>query len=109
MPVTTMQALDESITEDLQCGSQAKDSNGIEGMMNMLVDISSRLQATEERMQETRTERAATCMLSPSTTHADHGRACHQPSSQVLDLSEAEKKGHQETEAATHHHDDYNK
>ena len=63
-----MQALDDSFSEELQCDSQTADLTGLEGMMNMLVNISSHLQATEEGMQEMRVERAATHKQSPSTT-----------------------------------------
>ena len=46
--VPTKQAFDESDTEDLLSNGQATVPNGFEGMMNMLVDISSRLQATKK-------------------------------------------------------------
>ena len=39
--------------------------NRLEGIMNMLVDISSHIQATKEGMQEMRVERSAT------STHAE--------------------------------------
>ena len=58
------------------------DSSGFEGMMNILVDISSHLLANKEGMQEMRVVRAATHIMSPSTTHADSRRirirVCHQ-------------------------------
>ena len=59
MPIYITEVLDESVIEDLQGGGQAVGSN-FEGSMNMLVDICSRLLATEEVMQEMRAERAAT-------------------------------------------------
>ena len=107
VPVPTTQALNE----DLVCVSQGADLNSLDGMMNMLVDISSHLKAIEEGMQEMRAERAATHAQSPSTTRADcgtdHGRnrtrAHHQSSPQEPDLSEAVR------EVAPHHGGHYNR
>ena len=68
VPLT--QALDESVTDDEPAGSQTQDSNQMEAMMNMLVDLSYQLQATEESMRKMR-EKVATYTLSSPTSHVD--------------------------------------
>ena len=71
VPVPSPQALDQSLSEDVDSGNQASDLNGLEGMMDMLVDISSQLQATEKGMKEMRAERAAAHTQSLSITWQD--------------------------------------
>ena len=82
--VPTMQALDKSLSEDLQVGGQAADYNGLDGLMNMLVGISSHLQATEERNAGDEGGESSHMHPEPSTAHADYGidktQTCHQPS-----------------------------
>ena len=56
--------------EDLHCGGQAVDTN-LDSIMNMLINMSSHLQFTEEAMQQLRAEKAATLTTSPSTMCAD--------------------------------------
>ena len=58
MPVPTTEANNESDTEDLLSSGHAAVSNRFEGMMNMPIDISSCLQATEEGIQEVRQQHA---------------------------------------------------
>ena len=87
---STIQDLKETlVNEDIHCGCQAMDTN-LNSIMNMLVDMSSQLQATEETMEQRRAERATPHIMSSSITHANQGRAktCHQQSPHVPDLSE---------------------
>ena len=71
VPLT--QALNESVTEDEPACSQALDSNQMKTMMNMLLDMSSQLLATEEAMQQMR-KKLTTGTLSPSTSRTDRSR-----------------------------------
>ena len=90
VPASITQALEETVfDEDLHCSSQTMDTN-LDSIMNMLIDMSSRLQAKEETMQQMTAEMAATPTMSPSITRVDWGRArvCHQQSPWVLNLSE---------------------
>ena len=97
MPVPYLQALNQSLSQDVQRSSQAMDLNGLEGVMDILVAISSCLKTTQRGMEELRAERTATQTQSPSTSgqegRADCGReqtqAQLQPSPQEADLSEA--------------------
>ena len=91
-PVPMMQALDESLSLDLQDGSQAKDYNGLcddEHAGGYLKPHTShrRRDAWDEGRYSSHTCRE------PITTCADHGRdqtqARHQPSPQEPDFSEA--------------------
>ena len=69
VPVPLKQALDELVIEDEPAIGQSLDSNQMETIMNMLVAISSRCQATEDDMQQI-TEKAEHT-LSPDTSRAN--------------------------------------
>ena len=96
-PVIYPLTLDNSVEQDLENGNQAMDINGLEGVMDILVDISSRLQATERGMEDLSAEMVTTRTQSPTNSqqggHAARGQEqSHgqlQPPSQEADLSDA--------------------
>ena len=65
MPLT--QTLNEAVTEAEPASDQEPVSNQKETITNMLLDLSSWLQTTEDQMRE----KVATGTVSPSTLHAD--------------------------------------
>ena len=49
VPVASMQVVNRSFGQDVQSGSQATDLNGLEEVMDILVDISSHLKVDRDR------------------------------------------------------------
>ena len=68
VPATSLPVLDHSIGQDLERGSEAMDLNGLDGVMDILADISSFLQTTETGMEDLRDERVTARTQSPSTS-----------------------------------------
>ena len=76
------------MAEEKPASGQVPDQ--METVMHKLVDMSSRLQATEDRIKEMR-EKVTTWMLSPATSCVDRSWtwACCQQFTQASDLSKA--------------------
>ena len=75
VPVTSIQDLDQTSEED-QASDQDVVSQKLDIMMNMLIDLSRRIQATEDHQREM----AASPAASPPTSHPGRRRARrHQP------------------------------
>ena len=66
-PVTPTQALGESLAESDPASSQVPVSEQLEMIMHMLVDLSNRVQDSEDQSRE----KATTSSISPSTSRAD--------------------------------------
>ena len=85
-----VQDLNEKLTEEEPASSQVSDQMGM--MIHMLVDMYSRIQATEDGIREMRdkTEKVTTCMLGLAASRVDGSRAWnhHQQSPQVSDSGE---------------------
>ena len=60
--------LEHSFEQDLSSGIQTMGRDGLDGLMDVLVDISSYLQATERDMEDLRADRATTRTQSTSTS-----------------------------------------
>ena len=67
-PAPLTQDLDETVTEEEPASSQVQDK--LETMMNMLFDLSSRLQSIKAGLEERR-EKVTTCMLSTAASHVE--------------------------------------
>ena len=59
-PVASLAVLGHSVEQDLESGNQATDMNALEGVMDILVDISSCLLATERGVEDLTADSATT-------------------------------------------------
>ena len=85
VPVTPIQDLDQTIEEDSPASGQDGVSQTLHTMTKMLVDLSNRVQGTEDQQKE----KAASPTARPSNSHHNRRRAvrCQLSSTQEPDLS----------------------